>query len=81
MLTYSTVNFGHQHSAAHGVLQLLLEMNEKVVKRGDPLIGLLHCGTQKLIESIPERLLKQQQANLSQLKGRQLTLHITIHLS
>jgi len=75
------MNFGPQHPAAHGVLQLLLEMNGEVVKRVDPPIGLLHRGTQKPIESIPERLLKQQQAKFSQLKGQHLTVHITIHLS
>jgi NADH-quinone oxidoreductase subunit D len=44
------VNFGPQHPAAHGVLRLLLEMNGEVVERADPHIGLLHRGTEKLIE-------------------------------
>ena len=45
-----TLNFGPQHPAAHGVLRLVLEMNGEVVKRADPHIGLLHRGTEKLIE-------------------------------
>ena len=44
------VNFGPQHPAAHGVLRLILEMNGEVVQRADPHIGLLHRGTEKLIE-------------------------------
>ena len=46
-----TVNFGPQHPAAHGVLRLVLELNGKVVERADPHIGLLHRGTEKLIEN------------------------------
>jgi len=45
-----TVNFGPQHPAAHGVLRLVLEMGGEVVERTDPHIGLLHRGTEKLIE-------------------------------
>ena len=45
-----TLNFGPQHPAAHGVLRLVLEMNGEVVERADPHIGLLHRGTEKLIE-------------------------------
>ena len=45
-----SVNFGPQHPAAHGVLRLILEMNGEVVQRADPHIGLLHRGTEKLIE-------------------------------
>ena len=45
-----TINFGPQHPAAHGVLRLVLEMNGEVVKRADAHIGLLHRGTEKLIE-------------------------------
>jgi NADH-quinone oxidoreductase subunit D len=45
-----TINFGPQHPAAHGVLRLILEMNGEVVARADPHIGLLHRGTEKLIE-------------------------------
>jgi NADH dehydrogenase (ubiquinone) Fe-S protein 2 len=45
-----TVNFGPQHPAAHGVLRLVLELNGEVIKRADPHIGLLHRGTEKLIE-------------------------------
>jgi NADH dehydrogenase (ubiquinone) Fe-S protein 2 len=45
-----TINFGSQHPAAHGVLRLVLEMNGEVVQRADPHIGLLHRGTEKLIE-------------------------------
>lgn len=45
-----TLNFGPQHPAAHGVLRLVLELNGEVVFRADPHIGLLHRGTEKLIE-------------------------------
>ena len=45
-----TVNFGPQHPAAHGVLRLVLELNGEIVDRADPHIGLLHRGTEKLIE-------------------------------
>ncbi len=45
-----TINFGPQHPAAHGVLRLVLELNGEVVERVDPHIGLLHRGTEKLIE-------------------------------
>jgi NADH-quinone oxidoreductase subunit D len=45
-----TINFGPQHPAAHGVLRLVLEMSGEVVERADPHIGLLHRGTEKLIE-------------------------------
>ncbi|MBY0430200.1 MAG: NADH-quinone oxidoreductase subunit D, partial [Rhodospirillales bacterium] len=44
------INFGPQHPAAHGVLRLVLEMGGEVVERADPHIGLLHRGTEKLIE-------------------------------
>lgn len=46
-----TLNFGPQHPAAHGVLRLVLELNGEVVQRADPHIGLLHRGTEKLIEA------------------------------
>ena len=45
-----TLNFGPQHPAAHGVLRLVMEMDGEVVERLDPHIGLLHRGTEKLIE-------------------------------
>ncbi len=45
-----TMNFGPQHPAAHGVLRLVLELEGEVVERADPHIGLLHRGTEKLIE-------------------------------
>ena len=45
------LNFGPQHPAAHGVLRLVLEMDGEVVERADPHIGLLHRGTEKLIEN------------------------------
>ena len=45
-----TINFGPQHPAAHGVLRLVLQLDGEVVKRADPHIGLLHRGTEKLIE-------------------------------
>ena len=46
-----TLNFGPQHPAAHGVLRLVLEMDGEVIDRADPHIGLLHRGTEKLIEN------------------------------
>ncbi|MCA1999113.1 MAG: NADH-quinone oxidoreductase subunit D [Hyphomicrobiales bacterium] len=46
-----TINFGPQHPAAHGVLRLVLELDGEVVTRTDPHIGLLHRGTEKLIEA------------------------------
>jgi NADH-quinone oxidoreductase subunit D len=45
-----TINFGPQHPSAHGVLRLILEMDGEVIERADPHIGLLHRGTEKLIE-------------------------------
>ena len=45
-----SINFGPQHPAAHGVLRLVLELDGEVVERVDPHIGLLHRGTEKLIE-------------------------------
>lgn len=45
-----TVNFGPQHPAAHGVLRLILELNGEEIVRADPHVGLLHRGTEKLIE-------------------------------
>lgn len=45
-----TLNFGPQHPAAHGVLRLILDMDGEVVTKADPHIGLLHRGTEKLIE-------------------------------
>src|ERR1700741_1128728 len=45
-----TINFGPQHPAAHGVLRLVLELDGELVERVDPHIGLLHRGTEKLIE-------------------------------
>jgi NADH-quinone oxidoreductase subunit D len=44
------LNFGPQHPAAHGVLRMVLEMDGEVIDRCDPHIGLLHRGTEKLIE-------------------------------
>lgn len=46
-----SINFGPQHPAAHGVLRLVLELDGEVVERVDPHIGLLHRGTEKLIEA------------------------------
>jgi len=48
-----TLNFGPQHPAAHGVLRLILEMKGELVERADPHIGLLHRGTEKLVEYKP----------------------------
>ncbi len=47
---YFTINFGPQHPSAHGVLRLILNLDGEVVKAADPHIGLLHRGTEKLIE-------------------------------
>ena len=45
-----SINFGPQHPSAHGVLRMVLEMDGEVIKRADPHVGLLHRGTEKLIE-------------------------------
>lgn len=45
-----TINFGPQHPAAHGVLRLILQLNGEIVEKADPHIGLLHRGTEKLVE-------------------------------
>ena len=45
-----TLNFGPQHPAAHGVLRLVLELDGEIIEKADPHIGLLHRGTEKLIE-------------------------------
>lgn len=49
-VTNMTLNFGPQHPAAHGVLRLVLELSGEMVRKCDPHIGLLHRGTEKLIE-------------------------------
>lgn len=46
-----TMNFGPQHPSAHGVLRLVLEMDGEIIDRADPHVGLLHRGTEKLIEN------------------------------
>lgn len=45
-----TLNFGPQHPAAHGVLRLVMDLSGEMVRKCDPHIGLLHRGTEKLIE-------------------------------
>ncbi len=50
LISNYTINFGPQHPAAHGVLRLILELDGEIVERVDPHIGLLHRGTEKLIE-------------------------------
>src|SRR6266581_1963712 len=45
-----TINFGPQHPSAHGVLRLVMELDGEIIERLDPHIGLLHRGTEKLIE-------------------------------
>ena len=50
-LKYYNLNFGPQHPSAHGVLRLVLDLYGEVVMRADPHIGLLHRGTEKLMES------------------------------
>ena len=47
------INFGPQHPAAHGVLRLILQLNGEVVEKVDPHIGLLHRGSEKLMEDRP----------------------------
>ena len=49
-IRHYTVNFGPQHPAAHGVLRLILELEGEEIIRADPHVGLLHRGTEKLIE-------------------------------
>ena len=49
-ITNYTINFGPQHPAAHGVLRMVLELDGEIVERVDPHVGLLHRGTEKLIE-------------------------------
>ena len=49
-VSHYTINFGPQHPAAHGVLRLIMELDGEIVERVDPHIGLLHRGTEKLIE-------------------------------
>jgi len=44
------INFGPQHPAAHGVLRLIVELEGELIKKADPHIGLLHRGTEKLLE-------------------------------
>mgnify|MGYP001466081243 FL=1 len=46
-----SINFGPQHPAAHGVLRMVLELDGEIVDRCDPHIGLLHRGTEKLMET------------------------------
>jgi NADH dehydrogenase (ubiquinone) Fe-S protein 2 len=50
MIKIFNINFGPQHPAAHGVLRLIVRLNGEIVKRAEPHIGLLHRGTEKLIE-------------------------------
>jgi NADH dehydrogenase (ubiquinone) Fe-S protein 2 len=57
-LKFYSLNFGPQHPSAHGVLRLVLDLYGEVVTRADPHIGLLHRGTEKLMEfkTIPQNL-------------------------
>jgi NADH-quinone oxidoreductase subunit D len=50
MISNYTINFGPQHPAAHGVLRMVMELDGEVIERIDPHVGLLHRGTEKLIE-------------------------------
>jgi NADH-quinone oxidoreductase subunit D len=50
VITNYTINFGPQHPAAHGVLRLVMELDGEIIDRIDPHVGLLHRGTEKLIE-------------------------------
>ncbi|WP_239805648.1 NADH-quinone oxidoreductase subunit D [Croceicoccus hydrothermalis] len=49
-ITNYTINFGPQHPAAHGVLRMVMELDGEIIERVDPHVGLLHRGTEKLIE-------------------------------
>jgi len=51
VITNYTINFGPQHPAAHGVLRMVMELDGEIIERIDPHIGLLHRGTEKLMES------------------------------
>ncbi len=51
VITNYTINFGPQHPAAHGVLRMVLELDGEIIERVDPHVGLLHRGTEKLIEN------------------------------
>ena len=50
VITNYTINFGPQHPAAHGVLRMVMELDGEVIEQIDPHVGLLHRGTEKLIE-------------------------------
>ena len=50
VITNYTINFGPQHPAAHGVLRMVMELDGEVIERVDPHVGLLHRGTEKLME-------------------------------
>ncbi|WP_187337298.1 NADH-quinone oxidoreductase subunit D [Sphingopyxis fribergensis] len=50
VVTNYTINFGPQHPAAHGVLRMVMELDGEIIERVDPHVGLLHRGTEKLIE-------------------------------
>ncbi|GGD93136.1 NADH-quinone oxidoreductase subunit D [Tsuneonella deserti] len=50
VITNYTINFGPQHPAAHGVLRMVMELDGEIIERIDPHVGLLHRGTEKLIE-------------------------------
>jgi hypothetical protein len=50
IITNYTINFGPQHPAAHGVLRMVMELDGEIIERIDPHVGLLHRGTEKLIE-------------------------------
>ena len=51
VITNYTINFGPQHPAAHGVLRMVMELDGEIIERIDPHVGLLHRGTEKLIEA------------------------------
>ena len=72
----TTLNFGPQHPAAHGVLRLVVELEGEVVKRAEPHIGLLHRGTEKLIENNIEVLGWMESAKLFEVLVKQ---HIYFH--
>ena len=75
-----TINFGPQHPAAHGVLRLVLELNGEVVERADPHIGLLHRGTEKLIESEIAQKMTSSKTGLLARAPTYITTELCLHL-
>jgi NADH dehydrogenase (ubiquinone) Fe-S protein 2 len=75
-----SMNFGPQHPAAHGVLRLIVELQGETVKRADPHIGLLHRGTEKLMEykSYTQALPYVDRLDYVSMMAQELAFSITI---